>query len=61
MDRLGIKSPIVREMILDAAHAAIEKGEEVLLNAALDQTNLGNTEKEAIRESVRRALETPIL
>ena len=59
MSRLGV-SRSLRGPIRDAAHAAIERGAESLLNLALDQTGLGNEAKEAIRTSVRAAARSPI-
>jgi outer membrane protein OmpA-like peptidoglycan-associated protein len=59
MNRLGIRQSL-RGRIRDAAHAAVEKGAESLLINALDQTDLGNEVKEAIRASVRAAARTPI-
>lgn len=58
MDGLGIESPFVREKVKDAAHAALEKAESAVLDAALDQTNLGSAEKRAIKEAIRGVLET---
>jgi outer membrane protein OmpA-like peptidoglycan-associated protein len=59
MSRLGVPQSL-RGPLRDAAHAAIERGAESLLNKALDQTGLGNEAKEAIRASVRAAARTPI-
>lgn len=58
MNRLGVPESL-RGPIRDAAHAALERGAESLLNNALDQTSLGNEAKEAIRTSVRAAAKTP--
>jgi hypothetical protein len=54
MTRLGVPQSL-RGPIRDAAHAALERGAESLLNQALDQTGLGSQAKEAIRASVRAA------
>jgi outer membrane protein OmpA-like peptidoglycan-associated protein len=59
MNRLSVPQSL-RAAIRDAAHAALERGAESLLNKALDQTDLGNEAKEAIRASVRAAARTPI-
>jgi outer membrane protein OmpA-like peptidoglycan-associated protein len=59
MNRLRVPQSL-RGPIRDAAHAAIERGAESLLNKALDQTELSNEAKEAIRASVRAAARTPI-
>jgi len=59
MNRLGIPQSL-RGRIRDAAHTALERGAESLLNQAMDQTGLGNEAKEAIRASVRAAAKTPI-
>lgn len=59
MSRLGVPQSL-RGPIRDAAHAAIERGAESVLNLALDQTGLSNDAKEAIRTSVRAAAKTPI-
>jgi hypothetical protein len=58
MNRLGVPQSL-RGPIRDAAHAALERGAESLLTKALDQTDLGNEAKEAIRASVRAAARTP--
>ena len=58
MNRLGVPQSL-RGPIRDAAHAALERGAESLLNKALDQTGLGNEAKEAIQASVRAAATTP--
>ena len=58
MNRLGVPQSL-RGPIRDAAHAALERGAESLLNKALDQTGLGTEAKEAIRASVRTAAKTP--
>ena len=58
MNRLALPQSF-RSPIRDAAHAALETGAESLLNKALDQTDLGNEAKEAIRASVRAAAWTP--
>ena len=52
MDKLVVESPIVRGPILRAAHSAIERGEKAILDAALGQTNLRSTEREAIRPAI---------
>ena len=59
MNSFGVPQSL-RGRIRDAAHAALERGAERLLNQALDQTGLGNEAKEAIRASVRAAARTPI-
>ena len=59
MNRLGV-SQSIRSRIRDAAHAALERGAESLLNKALDQTGLGQEAKEAIRASVRAAAKTHV-
>ena len=58
MNRLEVPQSL-RGPIRDAAHAALERGAESLLNMALDQTGLGNEAKEAIRASVRAAARMP--
>jgi hypothetical protein len=58
MNRLGVPQSL-RRRIRDAAHAALERGAESLLNKALDETGLSNEVKEAIRASVRAAARTP--
>jgi hypothetical protein len=59
MNRLSVPQSL-RGRIRAAAHAALERGAESLLNNALDQTDLGNEAKEAIRASVRAAARTPV-
>jgi outer membrane protein OmpA-like peptidoglycan-associated protein len=58
MNRLRVPKSL-HDRIRDAAHAALERGTESLLNKALDQTGLGTEAKEAIRASVRAAAKTP--
>jgi outer membrane protein OmpA-like peptidoglycan-associated protein len=58
MNRLSVPQSL-RGRIRDAAHAALERGTESLLNNALDQTGLSNKAKEAILASVRAAARTP--
>jgi len=58
MNRLEVPQSL-RVPMRDAAHAALERGTETLLNKALDQTGLGNEAKEAIRASIRAAAKTP--
>ena len=58
MNRLSVAQSL-RGRIRDAAHAALERGAESLLNNTLDQTGLGKEAKEAIRASVRAAARTP--
>ena len=58
MNRLRVPQSL-HGRIRDAAHAALERGTESLLNKALDQTGLGTEAKEAIRASVRAATKTP--
>jgi hypothetical protein len=58
MNRLRVPQSL-HGRIRDAAHAALERGTESLLNKALDQTGLGTEAKEAIRASVRAAAKTP--
>jgi len=58
MNKLSVPQSL-RGPIRDAAHAALERGAESLLNNALDQTGLGNEAKQAIRASVRAAARTP--
>jgi hypothetical protein len=59
MTRIGVP-PSLRGPIRNAAHAALERGAESLLTTALDQTDLGNEAKDAIRGAVRAAAKTPI-
>lgn len=60
MNRLGIP-PSLRRLIRDAAHNAIQRGSESLLNSVLDRTQLSSEAKEAIRATVRAAARAPIL
>ena len=48
MGRLGVPSSL-RGPIRDAAHAAIERGGQAILDRALDETGLSSQAKEAIR------------
>jgi hypothetical protein len=59
MSRIGVPASL-RGPIRKAAHAALEKGAESLLTRALDETDLGNEAKDAIRASVRAAAKTPV-
>jgi len=59
MSRIGVP-PSLRGPIRNASHAALERGAENLLTTALDQTDLGNEAKDAIRAAVRAAAKTPI-
>jgi hypothetical protein len=58
MNRLRVPESL-HGRIREAAHAALERGTESLLNKALDQTGLGNEAKEAIRATIRAAARTP--
>lgn len=46
--------------IRDAAHAAVDKGAEEILNRTMVAAGLRAEAQEAIRASVRAALQTPI-
>lgn len=59
MSRIGVPSSL-RGPIRNAAHAALERGAESVLNMALDQTGLGNEAKEAIRAAIRAAAQRPV-
>jgi hypothetical protein len=59
MNRLGVPQSL-HSRIRDAAHTALERGAESLLNKALDQAGLGHEAKEAIRASVRAAAKTQV-
>lgn len=56
MERLHVPKEY-REKIRNAAHNAVEKGIESLIDTAMDQTNLDNTQKEAIRNTVKGVLQ----
>jgi hypothetical protein len=49
-----------RNPIREAAHAAIRRGGEAGLNAVMDLAGLGSQAKEAVRATVRGALQMPI-
>jgi hypothetical protein len=59
MGRLGVPSSL-RGPIRDAAHAAIERGGQAILDRALDETGLSSEAKEAIRAAVRAGAQTPL-
>jgi hypothetical protein len=59
MGRLGVPSSL-RGPIRDAAHAAIERGGQAILDRALDETGLSSQAKEAIRAAVRAGAQTPL-
>lgn len=59
MQRLQVPNWL-RGRLRTAAHFAINRGAESILNQALDNTNLSREGKEAIRATVRATLKTPI-
>jgi outer membrane protein OmpA-like peptidoglycan-associated protein len=59
MGRLGVPQSL-RGPIRDAAHGAIERGTQSVLDHMLDRTDLSSEAKEAIRATIRAAMQTPI-
>jgi OmpA family len=59
MGRLGVPRHL-RGPIRDAAHGAIERGTQAVLDQMLDRTDLSSEAKEAIRATIRAAMQTPI-
>lgn len=59
MSRLGVPQRL-RGPIRDAAHGAIERGTQAVLDQMLDSTDLSSEAKEAIRATIRAALQTPV-
>ena len=59
MNRLGVPHRL-RSHIRDGAHAAISRGSEALLNQIVDATGLPSGVQDAIRNSVRGWLRTPM-
>lgn len=51
MDKLKIPNSL-KPLIRDGVHSAIEKGAKKVLDMALDQTNLGEKEKEIIKKTI---------
>jgi outer membrane protein OmpA-like peptidoglycan-associated protein len=59
MGRLGVPQHL-RGPIRDAAHGAIERGTQSVLDHMLDRTDLSSEAKEAIRATIRAAMQTPV-
>jgi hypothetical protein len=59
MGRLGVPQHL-RRPIRDAAHSAIERGTQSLLDHMLDRTELSREAKEAIRATIRAAMQSPV-
>lgn len=59
MNRAGVPRSL-RGPIRDGAHAAVTRGAEAVLDSVLAASGLGSEAQEAIRASVRAAMETPI-
>jgi outer membrane protein OmpA-like peptidoglycan-associated protein len=59
MSRLGVPQRL-RGPIRGAAHGAIERGTQAGLDQMLDRTDLSSEAKEAIRASIRAAMQTPV-
>jgi hypothetical protein len=59
MSRLGVPQRL-RGPIKDAAHGAIERGTQAVLDQMLARTDLSREAKEAIRATIRAALQTPV-
>jgi hypothetical protein len=59
MGRLGVPARL-RGPIRDAAHGAIERGTQSVLDHMLDRTDLSSEAKEAIRATIRAAMQTPV-
>jgi hypothetical protein len=59
MGRLGVPERL-RGPIRDAAHGAIERGTQSVLDHMLDRTDLSREAKEAIRATIRAAMQTPV-
>jgi hypothetical protein len=57
MSRVGVPQSL-RSPLRDGAHAAISRGAEEILNRVLDASGLGPDAREAIRSTVRAAIET---
>jgi hypothetical protein len=57
MSRIGVPQSL-RGLLRDGAHAAISRGAEETLNRVLDASGLSSNAREAIRSTVRAAIET---
>lgn len=51
----------LRGPLRSAARAAVERGTEALVNAALDRPGISGEVREAVRAAVKAALRTPVL
>jgi len=59
MNRVGVPEGL-RSKIREGAHAAIERGAEAIFDQVLDAANVTGAPRDALKSSVRAALQTPV-
>ena len=59
MNRIGVPNRI-RDKIREGAHAAITRGAEAIFDQVLDAANITGSIRDALKSTVRAALETPV-